>query len=89
MPNPRPLDAALKELRHASRARPRRTKGARRYPARTTEISRLHRRVNDVRTHHIHCLTTHLAKAYGRVVVEGLDVAGMLQQRELPGAARS
>jgi putative transposase len=84
--NPRPLDAVLKELRHASRARSRCTKGSRRYCERTTEISRLHRRVNDVRTHHLHCLTTQLAKTHGRIVVEGLDAAGMLRQKGLPGA---
>jgi putative transposase len=86
VPNPRPLDAALKELRHASRARSRCTKGSRRYRERTTELSRLHRRVNDVRTHHLHVLTTRLAKTHGRIVVEGLDAAGMLRQKGLPGA---
>ncbi len=84
--NPRPLDAALKELRHASRARSRCTKGSRRYRERTTEMSRLHRRVNDARTHHLHCLTTRLAKTHGRIVVESLDAAGMLRQKGLPGA---
>ena len=49
-------------------------------------MSRLHRRVNDVRTHHLHCLTTRLAKTHGRIVVEGLDAAGMLRQKGLPGA---
>ncbi len=86
VPNPRPLDAALNELRHVCRARSRCTKGSRRYRERTTEISRLHRRVNDVRTHHLHCLTTHLAKTHGRIVVEGLDAAGMLRQQGLSGA---
>jgi putative transposase len=86
VPNPRPLDAALTELRHVSRARSRCTKGSRQYRGRTTEMSRLHRRVNDVRTHHLHCLTTRLAKTHGRIVVEGLDAAGMLRQKGLPGA---
>ncbi|MCC9184342.1 IS607 family element RNA-guided endonuclease TnpB [Mycolicibacterium mageritense] len=86
VPNPRPLDAALRELRHVSRARSRCVKGSRRYRARTTEMSRLHRRVNDVRTHHLHVLTTRLAKTHGRIVVEGLDAAGMLRQKGLPGA---
>ena len=86
VPNPRPLEAAVKELRHVSRARSRCTKGSRRYRERTTEMSRLHRRVNDVRTHHLHCLTTRLAQTHGRIVVEGLDAAGMLRQKGLPGA---
>jgi putative transposase len=53
---------------------------------RTTELSRLHRRVTDVRTHHLHVLTTRLAKTHGRIVVEGLDAAGMLRQKGLSGA---
>jgi putative transposase len=84
--NPRPLDAALRQLRHVSRARSRCTNGSRQYRERTTQMSRLHRRVNDVRTHHLHVLTTRLAKTHGRIVVEGLDVAGMLRQKGLPGA---
>jgi putative transposase len=86
VPNPRPLDAALHELRHVSRARSRCSKGSRRYRERSTKISRLHRRVNDIRTHHLHILTTRLAKTHGRIVVEGLDAAGMLRQKGLPGA---
>ena len=86
VPNPRPLDAALKQLRHLSRARSRCTKGSRQYRERTTQLSRLHRRVNDVRTHHLHVLTTRLAQTHGRIVVEGLDAAGMLRQKGLPGA---
>jgi putative transposase len=85
VPNPRPLDAALTQLRQVSRARSRCVKGSRQYRQRTTEISRLHRRVNDVRTHHVHFLTTRLAKTHGRIVVEGLDAAGMLRQKGLAG----
>ncbi|ORA33925.1 IS607 family element RNA-guided endonuclease TnpB [Mycobacterium aquaticum] len=84
--NPRPLYAALTQLRHVSRARSRCRKGSRRYRERTTELSRLHRRVNDVRSHHLHVLTTRLAKTHGCIVVEGVDAAGMLQQKGLPGA---
>jgi putative transposase len=84
--NPRPLDAALRELRHVCRARSRCTKGSRHYRERSAQISRLHRRVNDVRTNHLHVLTTRLAKTHGRIVVEGLDAAGMLRQKGLSGA---
>lgn len=84
--NPRPLEAALRELRQVYRARSRCTKGSRRYRARTTDISRLHRRVADVRAHHLHVLTTNLAKTHGRIVVESLDTAGMLRQKGLAGA---
>lgn len=84
--NPRPLEVVLAELRHISRARSRCAKGSRRYRERTTELSQLHRRVNDIRSHHLHVLTTRLAKTHGRIVVEGLQAAGMLRQQGLPGA---
>jgi len=86
VPNPRPLDAALRQLWQVSRARSRCVKGSRRHRERSTELSRLHRRVNDVRSHHLHVLTTRLAKTRGRIVVEGLDAAGMLRHKGLSGA---
>lgn len=84
--NPCPLENALRELRQVSRARSRCVKGSRQYRERTTTLSRLHRRVSDVRTHYLHVLTTRLAKTHGRIVVEGLDAAGMLRQKGLAGA---
>lgn len=84
--NPRPLQSALQDLRRLNRQRSRRTKGSRRYRETNAKISVLHVRIGNVRTHHIHRLTTHLAKTHGTVVVEGLDAAGMVQQKGLPGA---
>ncbi len=52
--NPRPLETALKELRHLSRRKSRRSRGSRRYLETTQQISRLQRRVADIRGHHIH-----------------------------------
>jgi putative transposase len=86
VPNPRPLQAALKELRHLSRERSRRARGSRRYTRTQRKITRLQRRVADIRSHHIHGLTTRLAKTHGEIVVEGLDAAGMLRQKGLSGA---
>jgi putative transposase len=84
--NPRPLQAALTELRHLSRRKSHCSKGSRRYIATTQRISRLHRRVADIRGHHIHRLTTRLAKTHGEIVVEGLDAAAMLRQKGLTRA---
>ena len=86
IPNPRPLEAALKELRHLSRRKSRRSSGSRRYIETTQQISRLQRRVVDIRGHHIHVLTTRLAKTHGEIVIEGLDAAAMLRQKGLTGA---
>ena len=86
VPNPRPLEAALKELRHLCRERSRRTRGSRRYAGTNQKIARLQRRVADIRSCRIHRLTTRLAKTHGTIVVEGLDAAGMLRQKGLVGA---
>jgi putative transposase len=86
VPNPRPLETAWKKLRHLGRERSRRTIGSRGYVVTQTKITRLQRRVADIRGHHIHALTTRLAKTHGTTVVEGLDAAGMLRQKGLTGA---
>jgi putative transposase len=86
VPNPRPLEAALKQLRHLCRERSRRTRGSRRCIQTNQKITGLQRRAADIRGHHIHNLTTRLAKTHGEIVVEGLDAAGMLAQKGLPGA---
>ncbi len=89
IPNPRALEAALTEMRHLGRERSRRTIGSRGYQVTQDRLTRLHRRVADIRAHHIHVLTTRLAKTHGTIVVEGLDAAGMLRQKGLTGAKAS
>lgn len=84
--NPRPLETALKQLRHLARERSRRNTGARGCRKTQSRMTRLQRRVADIRGHHLHVLTTRLAKTHGRIVVEGLDAAGMLRQKGLSGA---
>jgi putative transposase len=76
----------LKELRHLSRERSRRTRDSRRYTETQRKITRLQRRAASIRSHHLHNLTTRLAKTHGEIVVEGLDAAGMLRQKGLTGA---
>jgi putative transposase len=86
VPNPRPLEAALRQLRRLCRERSRRTRGSVRYTQTNSKITRLHRRVASIRGHHLHVLTTRLAKTHGEIVAEGLDAARMLRQKGLPGA---
>jgi putative transposase len=75
-----------RQLRHLSRERSRRARGSRRYRETQRKITRLQRRVADIRGHHVHALTTRLAKTHGEIVIEGLDTAGMLRQKGLTGA---
>jgi putative transposase len=94
--NPRPLAAALCRLRRTSRqlARqqgPRAPNGTPRRPSagwrRTQrELARRYARVANLRAEALHQLTTGLAAEYGTVVVERLNVAGMVRNRRLARA---
>lgn len=91
VPNPRHLNKALRKLRSASRTLSRRVgpdrrsgqRPSARWKAAQREISRVHTRVANLRKDAIHKLTTGLAAMYGTVVVEDLNVAGMLGNRRL------
>jgi putative transposase len=84
--NPRALEHRLSELRRLQRQRARRTRGSRQYKETTAKITRLHAEVANLRRHTIHVFTTNLAKTHGVLVVEGLDAASLLAQKDLPGA---
>jgi IS605 OrfB family transposase len=91
VPNPRHLDAALRKLRSAARvmarrAGPDRQAGAqpsKRWARARARLARLHARVANLRRDGLHKLTTSLARGYGTVVVEDLNIAGMLANRRL------
>jgi putative transposase len=91
VPNPRHLGTALRTLRRASRALSRRQgpdrrtgrRPSQRWEATRRNLARVHNRVANLRHDAISKLTTHLATTYGTVVVEDLNVAGMLKNRKL------
>ncbi|MER7693586.1 RNA-guided endonuclease TnpB family protein [Streptomyces sp. NPDC097610] len=91
IPNPRHLDGALKQLRRTSRAVSRRRgpdrrtglKPSRRWEKANTARNKVHHRVANLRADALHKLTTKVTAGYGTVVVEDLNVAGMLRNRRL------
>jgi putative transposase len=85
VPSPRALEQNLAGLRRLCRARSRRRPGSIRYRQASAQIARLHARIAAIRGDAISKLTTRLAKTHGTVVVETLNVAGMLAQRGAPG----
>ncbi|MFJ3975657.1 IS607 family element RNA-guided endonuclease TnpB [Streptomyces sp. NPDC090021] len=89
--NPGHYDAARKRLRRASRTVSRRQgpdrrtgqKPSRRWEKANAARNRVHHRVANLREDALHKLTTAVAAEYGTVVVEDLNVAGMLRNRPL------
>jgi IS605 OrfB family transposase len=96
IPNPRPLDHAQRSLRRlnrqlARRYGPRAPGGNRREPSagwRQTQrrLARTHARVANIRCDALHQLTSELATSYDTIVVEHLNVAGMVRNRRLARA---
>jgi putative transposase len=92
--NPRHLDTAGRRLRRLGRAVSRKTGPDRRtgrHPSNrwhraATALSRAHTRVANLRRDGLHKLSTRLARQYGTIVVEDLNVAGMVRNRRLAKA---
>jgi IS605 OrfB family transposase len=94
IPNPRHLNSALRKVRRLSRAASRRsgpydadTKSRRpssnRWRRSTVALGKAQGRVADQRKDAIHKLTTGLAREYGTIVVEDLNIAGMVRNHRL------
>jgi len=92
--NSRYYDAARRKLARTSRTVSRRQGPDRRtgqapssrWVRANAARNRVHRRVGNLRRDGIHKLTTALAREYGTVVVEDLNVAGMVRNRRLARA---
>lgn len=92
VPNPKHLDATLKRLARAQRVVSRRKKGSRRRERAKLRVATLHRKVRRQRRHVLHVLSARYAKSHGVVVLEKLNVAGMVRGglgRQINGAGWS
>ncbi|GAA2706050.1 IS607 family element RNA-guided endonuclease TnpB [Micromonospora olivasterospora] len=91
VPNPGHLAAAQRRLRALGRVLSRRTgpdrrtglRPSNRWQRAVARLGRAHARVANLRRDGLHKLTTRLAAEYGTVVVEDLNVSGMLRNRRL------
>ncbi|MQA60025.1 MAG: IS200/IS605 family element transposase accessory protein TnpB [Actinophytocola sp.] len=91
VPNPKHLEVAQRELRRLQRQAARRVgpdkrtkqRPSKRWRKSQTRISKLHARVADARRDGLHKLTTRLVRTCGAIVVEDLNVSGMLANRRL------
>ncbi len=75
--NPRPISHYARRMARLNRELSRAQKGSKRRARTKAKLARCHRRVANVRRNALHKLTTHLATAYGTVVIEDLAVRNM------------
>ncbi len=91
VPNPRHLDAALTALRRTQRQAARRrgpdratrTEPSNRWRKTKARVSALHTRVANARRDGLHELSTRLVRKHDTIVVEDLNVAGMVRNHRL------
>jgi putative transposase len=94
VPNPRHLDRALRALRRTQRQvsrrrgpdRRTRTVPSNRWRKTKARVSALHTRVCNARRDGLHKLSTHLVASHDTIVIEDLNVAGMVRNRRLARA---
>jgi putative transposase len=85
-PNPHHLRACLKKLKRLQRAVSRKPKGSRNRKKAAQRLGKLHRAVANQRTNTLHHFTSRLAKTKSVVVIEDLNVSGMLKNHHLAQA---
>jgi putative transposase len=81
--NPRALERSLRTLRRLNRELHRRRSLSRRRNQTRRRLARVHARAANLRRDALHKLTTTLATQHGIVVIENLNLAGMVRNRHL------
>ena len=86
IPNPRHLKRRLKKLKRLQRVVSRRQKGGKNRKKAVRKLARLHRQIKNQRRNTLHQVTTRLAKTKSVLVIEDLNVSGMLKNHHLAQA---
>lgn len=81
--NRKPLRKAQGRLRRANRKLHRRIKGSANRKKQRKVVARIHRRIGNIRYDNLHKLTTRLCRQNRTVVIEDLNVRGMVQNHRL------
>ena len=80
---PKPLKAALRQLKRLSQHLARKVKGSGRRERCKRKIARLHARIANLRRDWTHKLTTSIVRRFSLIGVEDLNVSGMVKNRFL------
>lgn len=83
---PKPLKKNLKKLAKFQRKLSRKEIGSKRRGKARLRVAKLHARIKDIRTDFLHKLSTDLVRKYDTIVLEDLNVSGMVRNRKLAKA---
>ncbi len=82
----KPYRNAQKKLARVQRRLAKKVKGSKNWEKAKLQVQRLHRRVANLRKDYLHKMTTFIAKNHGTVVIEDLNISGMMANRCLAKA---
>ena len=80
---PRSYRSAMRRLRRAQQSLSRKVKGSRNRWKQRIRVAKIHHRIADIRGDWLHKLTAGLTKRYGTIVIEDLNVKGMVRNGRL------
>ena len=83
---PKPLKKKLKRLRKLQRHLSRKQKGSNRRELSRRKVAKLHAKIKDLRTDFLHKLSTQIIRDNQTIVLEDLNVSGMMKNRKLSRA---
>ena len=75
---PKPLGKRIKRLKRASKRHSRKILGSKNRKKSALKLARQHRKIRNIRKDFLHKLSTRLAKTKAAIVIEDLDIKGML-----------
>lgn len=84
--NPKKYRKLKKQLARLQRQLQRKTKGSKRHAKAKNRLAKYHKQIADTRSNTIHQMTTSICKNHAVVVIENLNVNGMLQNHKLAAA---
>jgi putative transposase len=83
---PRPLRRKMAQLKRAQKALSRKRKGSRNRAKARLRVAKIHQTISDIRRDDLHKLSTDLVRENQTIVVEDLNVRGMMANHALAGA---
>jgi putative transposase len=83
IPNPRHLNKKLEKLKREQRWLSRKTKGSNNRKKQIEKVQTVHRKVRNTRKDFLHKVTSNMIAKYSGVVLEDLNVSGMMKNKKL------
>lgn len=81
--NPKALNSRLRKLKRLSRQLSRKKNGSKNREKAKRQLARCHLKIHNIRQDTHHKLTTQLTKNHSRIVIEDLNVSGMMKNHRL------